>query len=48
MKPATAHILQVEDDATQALLTRRRLQGRGYQVTLAQDGHEAMSIVARG
>jgi two-component system cell cycle response regulator len=48
MKPAAAHILVVEDDVTQALLTRRRLQGRGYQVTLAQDGHEAMNIVARG
>lgn len=48
MKPASAHILLVEDDVTQALLTRRRLQGRGYQVTLAQDGHEAMNIVARG
>ena len=48
MKPATAHILVVEDDVTQALLTRRRLQGRGYQITLAQDGHEAMNIVAKG
>ncbi len=48
MKPPTSHILVVEDDVTQALLTRRRLQGRGYQVTLAQDGHEAMNIVAKG
>ncbi len=48
MKPANAHILLVEDDVTQGLLTRRRLQGRGYQVTLAQDGHEAMNIVVRG
>lgn len=48
MKPSASHILVVEDDVTQALLTRRRLQGRGYQVTLAQDGHEAMNIVAKG
>lgn len=48
MKTPGAHILVVEDDVTQALLTRRRLQGRGYQVTLAQDGHEALNIVAKG
>lgn len=48
MKLTTTHILVVEDDVTQALLTRRRLQGQGYQVTLAQDGHEAMNVVAKG
>ena len=40
-----AHILVVDDDASQRETMRRILQRAGYEITLAADGLEALNVV---
>ena len=46
--PAPAHtsVLAVDDSAVVRAKLRKLFEGAGWQVTLAKDGHEAMSILA--
>ena len=41
------HILVADDDALVADLLQHRLSGRGYRVSIARDGGEALALAAR-
>ena len=42
-KKPRAHVLVVEDDRATREMLARYLQGKGYQVTTAEDGHDALN-----
>ena len=44
--PARGHILVVEDDAATRGMLVRYLQGKRFQVTAVEDGHEALNVLA--
>ena len=47
-KAAAQHVLVCDDDALLADLLEHKLSGRGYRVTIARDGREALAMLADG
>lgn len=50
VRPGTGpppHVLLIDDEATLAELVRRRLEGRGFRVSVATSGEEGLSLIGK-
>ena len=45
---SSGHLLVVEDDGEMRDLLRKVLEKEGYRISVASDGQEAMTVLARG